>query len=387
MHKLSGLFCHSSIDDLLWDFVSSEKVEILLLVANMQDIPKKTINHIRIMMEEAELQAPYLQSQPLKLFVLLLHFPPAFFLSHCYPALVLKGWDHAYLDTITHNFSATDLDINYWFKCCCLPGATSWYTEITNITTNDSDPLLNATTQLLFQSIPVLSADMYFGCKKDKSFNSFMNTTEREESLRILLLKCGLGKVICEKFRNYWTPKVMLMYLKRAATFSKMRESTLSITDYIQTQFKNLFFHFIIYMLTRANEHCNLDIIYAEKDNFSPVNTLFLSIFKLFPVPKLSELSFLSHKFHPAQELLYQPRFPFFSLVCGLMEKQVNKSFDTVNRMFNLLEERGKSDLTSLTSKQPISDNLDSRFKTLVAEVLADMEHLLKVGIYVFICI
>ena len=55
-----------------------------------------------MMIEEAELHSSSNGTANTKVFVVLIHFPPARLLTKepCYPALFLQGWDHFYLDTI-----------------------------------------------------------------------------------------------------------------------------------------------------------------------------------------------------------------------------------------------------------------------------------------------
>lgn len=85
------------------------------------------INHLRVMIEEAETQAPPISN---KLFVVLLHFPPAMFFDACYPSLFLRGWSHYYLDSIGHSpiLHPGTLDIEEWFQRCCFPnkGMNGW---------------------------------------------------------------------------------------------------------------------------------------------------------------------------------------------------------------------------------------------------------------------
>ena len=92
-------------------------------VINMQETKKQMVNHIRIMVEQAEGNPlhPHVSTAPQgtrdyclwrsiiictplsslqKLFVLLLHFPPSMFYDRCYPALFLNGWDHHYFDSL-----------------------------------------------------------------------------------------------------------------------------------------------------------------------------------------------------------------------------------------------------------------------------------------------
>ena len=377
VQKLSSLLSRSSVQEMLRDYVCSENAEVLLLVANMQDTSIKTINHIRIMIEEAELQAPQRQNQPLKLFVLLLHFPPALFFKHCYPALFLKGWDHTYLDTVTRSSSGGVVDIQDWFQRCCFPAALR---EEGSGMSAEPNPLVTAAKHLLPQAITVLSAQMYFGSKKDKSFNSSMNATQRGKALERLLDYCGMGDVLCKKFCSYWKPKIMLEYLERAATFSKQREN---ITDSIQTQFKALFLDFCVYMLTRVNESYNLDVVYAE-DKSSPVRTLFLDIFKQFPIPKLSQLGVLSTSLPTPKPHSCQSYFPFFSYVCDLMEKHVESSSEVTNQKLDVLTVRENCGLASISAAvlSPNS-NPQKKLEFLSSAVITLLEPLVEVSEYV----
>ena len=81
---------------------------------------QETVNHLRVMIEEAETLAVPMSC---KLFVLLLHFPPVMFFDACYPSLFLRGWSHYYLDSIGRSSSAHHgtLDIEEWFQRCCFP--------------------------------------------------------------------------------------------------------------------------------------------------------------------------------------------------------------------------------------------------------------------------
>ncbi len=326
IYKLSPLHSQNLVRDVLNDFVSSDTAEVFVLLANMQETSKKIINHIRIMIEEAELEAP----DRVKVFVLLVHFSPTQFFQHCYPALFLKGWDHCYLDTFGQNTSANEeVDIQDWFLKCCCPSHKS--------PSDEPDALLHVLEQLLPQAVPILFARLYFGNKSDGSFNSNMKASERFEALRKILIDRGLGKILCEKFHAYWKPNKMAEYLERAASFSKQRESTLNITDFIQTEFKALFFDFCVVMLTQANRNFNLDIIYAEDcpDHF---RQLFLDVFKTSSTPKLKDLNLESNNLAKPHTPFHSPRFPFFSDICDFMEKVVEFCKNITNLQVNVLD-------------------------------------------------
>ena len=70
------------------------------------------------MIEETETQAMPIHH---KLFVLLLHFPPAMFFDNCYPSLFLQGWSHYYLDSIGDcpTINPGTINIEEWFQRCC----------------------------------------------------------------------------------------------------------------------------------------------------------------------------------------------------------------------------------------------------------------------------
>ena len=85
-----------NIDQVLTQFFQSEQYEVLVLVANMNELNKDCISHIRLLMEEMEaLFQSKIKSS--KLVYLLLHFPENMLYSYCYPCLFEKGWQHIYL--------------------------------------------------------------------------------------------------------------------------------------------------------------------------------------------------------------------------------------------------------------------------------------------------
>ena len=333
--KLSSVLSQSAVQDLLKKFIRSDTAKICLLVANMQETSQQIVNHIRIMVEEKESQIPHQQG---KLFVFLLHFPPAQFFKPCYPSLFLKGWDHCYLDTIAHSAVKGGVDIRDWFCQCCFPNE--------DLQISEEDSLLHALQTILPQAIPILSSKVFFGKKENASFNFPMTGSKRSESLQQLLFEKGVGNVLCEKFRAYWKPTVIAEYLEKAAMFSKNRESTLNITETIQSTFKSLFFDFLVCMVYRINENYNLDVLFNE--NCTPViQALFLDELRVFPTPKLSEVTLFSTNLLSPQPPLYIPQFPFFKLVCGALEKIVEQSHEEANVQLDILGGGGGSSITS----------------------------------------
>ena len=297
----------------------------------MQETSRQVVNHLRIMIEEAEM----LSTQQAKLFVILLHFPPAQFFEPCYPSLFLKGWDHFYLDTVANSACQGMVDIQDLFRQCCLHKKLP-----------ESDSMMLALKEIMPEAIHVLSSRVYFGSSQKSSFNRPMNGSERSKVLGELFKK-GVDQVLCERFRSYWTPAVMTEYLERAATFTRNHESTLNITDTVQTMFKNLFFDFLVYMLSRMNEEFNIDILF-DSDCTPAVQKLFLDILQVLPLPKLSQLQILSTSL-PVSTPDNFPRFPFFKTICDVMEEIVKQSHEYVNERLDLFQDN-KVDSVGSTS-------------------------------------
>ena len=270
-----------------------------------------------------------ISTQRAKLFVILLHFPPAQFFDPFYPSLFLRGWDHCYLDSVAHSAGQGVVDIQDWFWQCCFPEEAQQFPE--------KDSLMLALNKILPEAIPVLSSRIFFDSNQQQSFNRPMTVSQRNEALKELLFKKDVGRVLCERFRSYWKPAVMTEYLEKAAKFTKNHESTLNITDTIQTIFKDLFFDFLVCMLSQINEEFNIDILF-DSHCTPAVKDLFLDILRVFPLPQLSQLHILSTRLSISTSE-YFPKFPFFKVVCDAMENIVVQSHKDTNVQLNLLQE------------------------------------------------
>ena len=329
--KLSSVISQTAIQELLKDFIQSDKTNVCIIVANMQETSRQIVNHLRIMIEETEAMAPTQR----KLFVFLLHFPPAQFFKPCYPSLFLKGWDHCYLDTVAHSAVKGVIDIRDWFWQCCFQQDVEEQDE--------RDSLIKALNDIIPQAIPILSSRVFFGARDGGSFSAPMNGSSRSKALKELLFDRNVGKVLCERFRSYWKPHVMAEYLDRAASFTKNRESTLNITDSIQTMFKTLFFDFLVYMISRINDRYNIDVLF-DKDASPAIQMLFLDILQVFPLPALSQVNVLSANLQAPQQVAHVPCFPFFTFVSSSMERLVEKSQKEANIKIDILDDNKKEE-------------------------------------------
>eukprot|EP00731_Ephydatia_muelleri_P021734 Em0014g325a len=323
VHRLSNK-PQNVIEEQLKTFVVSKSGQVLLLIANMAEVTVPMVNHLRIMIEEAENQNQC--SQLPKLFVLLLHFPPHNFLNPCYPTLYLRGWDHYYLDTIGHHIGNRVIDVEEWFNHCCIPHYANAKVEgVTMVQTAES---------LLEEAIPVISSR--FSSRGVCPFNGHFSISERDKHLRKLLITKGVGGVLCQQFRSYWQPSVMTRYLEQAASLSHQQQSTLNITDTIHAAFKATFMDFVVVMVSRMNENCNIDSLFLNGES-AVVDALFRDLLALSPLPPLAQLKVLSNNLQPPFNPGYEPVFPFFHLMMYHMDQLVEQCRRDANESADIL--------------------------------------------------
>ena len=368
VHKLSNK-PQNSIRELLKTFVGSKYFQVLLLVANMAEVTVPMVNHLRIMIEEAENQIQN-QSPPLpKLFVLLLHFPQHNFLNPCYPTLYLHGWDHYYLDTIGQHHGNGVIDVKDWFSHCFLP-----QDKDSDINEED-DSLVQTAKGLLKEAIPVISSRVPFSSYAGFPFNGQLNISQRDGLLRELLIKKEVGVVLCKHFRSYWKPSMMSRYLEQVANLAHQQQSSLNITDAIQAAFKVTFMDFMVIMVSRLNENCNIDSVFV--DGGSPVvDALFRDLLAVYPCPLLAQLRVLSNNLQAPCNPGYIPVFPFFHMVMTHMDQLIEQCRRDANEGVNVLE-----NVTVATSSQP--HDMGAEFRSLCERMLSALKDRAKVSISV----
>ena len=305
--KVEGSQSQRSVRRMLKDFWGSVK-DVMFLLVNMQEVSRNTVNHLRVMIEEEE--AAVTTTVKPKLFLVLLHFPPAMFFTACYPSLFLEGWDHYYLDTIAHGLPHGIVNSVEWLHMSC------FHTGKNPSTIKDS--FFEMLKHLLPQSIPHVVSRLSFGSDHSRPFNRPMTPLARSEMLQ-KLFDTELGDTLCHHFRSYWKAEVMTEYLHRAVKFTQTGQTTLNITDSILSIIKSHFLDFVVYMVDYMNDDYNLDIL-LHPESTDEVIQLFQDMAKCLPVPqKLSKLKLLSsiqHGSHCRKEVTRKYIFPFFGMVC-----------------------------------------------------------------------
>ncbi len=345
--KLSSLPSQRKVEDVLEEFTNScskrttedtaKEKRVLVITANMQEVTVKMVNHLRIMIEEAEKRCDDTQTK--RLFVIILHFPPSMFVKACYPTVFLRGWNHIYLETIGYALDDAFLNVKDWLQLSCF-GPRSAHLPKTTLAVSTT---LNAFLKKS-QVVTAVSSLAPFTTRPDGSFSQPMMPKERMNALQELFERKRVGGVLCELFESYWTPHVMVKYLERAAVSTYLRESTLSISDSLVTEFRSKFLDFLVYIVVKINEDFNLDIIFGndEQETLQVITQLFLDILKLSPLPELSQLrSLCASLLQDNQKQHHVTSFPFFRLISRRMDVLVAQSKEEVYQKLNLLDEDG----------------------------------------------
>ena len=340
--KVSLGHSQDKLEKILFLFANSNR-QVLLLIANMQELTKKMVNHLRIMIEEAESKI----ENKHKLFVLLLHFPPLMFFNSCYPSLFLQGWSHHYLDaiargTLTREGVKSVVDIKKCFHHCCFSDSPS---DPEDEQDRNMPKVLH---ELLPEAIPIIASRVAFTCKSNGTTVA-LNASQRTELLQKLFNNntgesgcSGDGKgidsiaqILIAKFCEYWTPQLMAKQIDQVSRSMYAQDSTLNITDSVQSIVRSTFFDFLVYMFTRISEDRNIDI--DEKDGSPAIcaEQLFLALLREIWVPELAQLKILSAALSPQQvhtKVKCIFKFPFFKYVCEILDKVIDESREEVNQ-------------------------------------------------------
>ena len=322
--KVSSDISEGKIERHIENFMNDKNKSLLLLIANMKEITVKMVNYLRVLIEQHENLLP---SNEHKLVLIVLQLPR--FFSHCYPVLFLNGWDHFYLDSLTTDIQVPGIpkalqnvvDIRQCFR-----------TALGILSENDTFSL--NLQPFLEQAIPVISSRVIVG-SSGSWYNTPMSVSTRQAQLKHLFIKddtgtcTSIGEAICHLFQKYWDSKAITKFLQSASHFTFCNLSTLSITNYIQTKIKALFFEFVVYILWKINEDCNLDTYLPQYDELftGVINNLFSKL------PTLSSLSFVCQNLATPTNKGF--KLPFFGMLYHYLEEVFDECQEIVSKTVN----------------------------------------------------
>ena len=299
--KLSASTSQRNIREILKKFSLSLSDRVLLLTVNTLEISHDAINHLRILIDEAET----LSSGKKKLFVLLLHFPDIVFGRLSYPSLFLEGWNHQYITFVPTAHREYIVDTKQWFKHSIFP-------QPGNPLSSEENML-----EIVNDLFPILTSRVGFTA----------STAERSSGMLKKLLfndNSRVGKALCRRFLGYWTPQTTAEYLHQAAYSIQKRDSTLWLSDTLQKMFKSKFFDYLVYMVSKIQADCNI-LSLTELKHSDTMMKLFVDIILTYPCPKLSQLKLNSMLGSIPSTVFCEHRFPFFGLLSKLVDDEIDQ--------------------------------------------------------------
>ena len=405
--KLSSRHSQANLEDMIKSFtMSSHKVLMFIVDSGINFYQqssresrrlKENVSHLRMMIEEAELHSSSNGTVNTKVFVVLIHFPPARLLTKepCYPALFLQGWDHFYLDTIADGAltrsgtMASVVNVEQWlYSCLIKPTAKSVNLWCDEMEQNVEDILRDA--------IPSVASRLTLR-SRESDYKTFLDVSSKTAALKHILLgregtvspkptveqsytalEKGVGALLARCFSKYWNSREMNRYLQQFTSLTFIRKSTLNLTASVETTFRSLFCDFLVYRLSRMEVSFDLYMLLDNDITPSLIKCL-LHFLEHLPLPRLEQLSQLSDL--PIVDLCSRPKhipkFPFLSVILKSVNKIIDESDDEVKLEFCKHLAPGVEVSDGSISQMTTNERIEKCFiivKAKVSKLLEDYE-------------
>lgn len=368
---ITKLTSQEKLNTILNQFFSSS-CTVLLLSADMNKLHKDTINHTRLLIEEAELTQKELNAN--KLIFLILHFPTNMFYSHCYPSIFLSGWRHIYMDMIGQTKTTANTDVEEWLKICLLQSNATEIVKPVKTKSFVPDSILNLWIE---EWLPMISNSIPIQC-----INDFPHESDAKKCWKNLLFDLKVDSVIKKRFNSYWQKSTMYELSHHAANYAVTYQSTCTLSSTIEATIQSSFKNFVLYFLFMINQNMAMHTVMGQREEESFVGP-FLEILSVLPLPKSLEeirleLTVLNHHTllsYDRKSIV--PRFPFFPVVYRSIESLVNKALCAVLEPLELVvaEDETEQKLKGVTS---------TRTKEEIERTVKMIAELIKVSIKIY---
>jgi len=287
---------------------------IFLLVVDMNDQHSTNrVNFVRSLVEQRALDLRR------KIFVLLLHYPPAS--SHrklCYPALFLGRWKHVFLDEVGKDYDG--IAAEKWIEAACTSASDCKKLVIQpNISSLMKSALIYTASQNVFYAGQVGSTGLF---------------SERLDLLRRVMNKTiggnSISDIIANMFLQIWTERALNATLKRASDALITGTTQLSMCSSLRSMFQETLNSLFASVFIEMNQWRNVDILF-NCNCCRNTDTLFGQILCSLPIMPLDELNLnrnMQGRLQPIPSYVSancssSVSFPFFSFVSSFLDKVV----------------------------------------------------------------
>ena len=320
-------------------FNQLRETQVLLLFADMKEIQRDSINHVRLLLEEAEIHSvTNTKSSMDKMIFLILHFPPAMFYRHCYPSLFMTGWQHIYMDMI---FEESDLcvDMEKWLSVCLFKKNDSL--KYDNLVSSEMmDDWLDEWISMISNSIDFQPTDDF---PKEFSNEAAMCYWKK------LLFDLNTDDVIKRRFNSFWQRDAMIQLSHQAANYAMTYNSTCTLSSTIKATVQSSFKDVVLFLLSVVNQTMAINTLLGDDNRLVLMKELFVNIFSHVSIPRTLQevklqLNMLNCQNESRTIFLKSPKFPFFTYVYEAVEQILNKALSLVFQSINISSDHSVDD-------------------------------------------
>ena len=350
---------------------------IFLLVVDMNDQhATNRVNFVRSLVEQQTIDLRR------KVFVLLLHYPPAS--SHrrlCYPALFLGGWKHIFLDEVGKDYDGVAAE--RWIEAACTSASDCKKLVIRpNISSLMKSALIYTASQNVFYAGQVGSTGLF--SERLDLLSRVMNKTIGGNSI---------SEIIANMFLQVWTERALNATLKRASDALITGTTQLSMCSSLRSMFQETLNSLFASVFIEMNQWRNVDILF-NCNCCRNTDSLFGQILRTLPIMPLDELNLyrnMQGRLQPIPAYISancssSVSFPFFSFVSSFLDKVVEMAesatqmemdahgitFSVINCAMNLLQNHN-------VGSQREAAHL-AQYRKVVAEVLDTIKKIGNIG-------
>ena len=332
-YVINSATSQQNINHILKQFFDSEQSEVLVLVADMNELSKDCISHVRLLIEEKEARSKIKSN---KLIYVLLHFSSNMFYTHCYPSLFLSGWQHIYLDTIGEAKADCHIDIQKWLTYCLLKQKQN---SIEHITSHTEPYFVTKSIMITWLHNLLPNVSVSIGIQKTKDIDKLCGNKTIHDCWYQLLFGFDnmISNVIMERFSYFWQQDATNKLSQQAASYSMKYHSSHTLSNTIKTTVESSFKDIVLYLLSIINDSMAIHTVLNcnESSTICVLPNLFCQLLTILPIPKsLEEIKLQLHEFNRRHKHVRSdislPRFPFFISVFQSTEAILNKALNLV---------------------------------------------------------
>ena len=331
-YVITSATSQQNINRILKQFFDSEQSEVLVLVADMNELSKDCINCVRLLIEEKEARCKIKAN---KLIYVLLHFSSNMFYIHCYPSIFLNGWQHIYFDTIGEVKADCHIDIQKWLTYCLLKQKQC---SIEHIASHTEPYFVTKSIMITWLHNLLPNVSLSIGIQKTKDLVELLGNKTIYDCWDKLLFGFDnkISNVIMKRFSYFWQQDATNKLSQQAASYSMKYHSSRTLSSTIKTTVESSFKDIVLYLLSIINHTMAIHtILKCKVDCTNCAVDLFCQILSILPIPKsMEEIKLKLHEFNRqcdhSRSDISSPKLPFFISVFQSMEEILNKALNLV---------------------------------------------------------